>query len=124
MKNPFAWLYDEKINYTPSIAGSSYTPEDSDYEPGSHDISLRGKEDVKREFRQWLASTNYRGRWRSTENYRSLSKHDQIIFRNQMKSIFRHVLEQFASTDADIVWDDIIDDEFKKPGTMKGRYVT
>lgn len=40
-----------------------------------------------------------------------------------MKNIFRHILQQFASTDADIVWDHIIDDEFTKPKTTKGVYV-
>lgn len=44
-------------------------------------------------------------------------------FRNQMKAIFHHILQQFAFTDADVVWNDIVDGEFEKPKTTKGMYV-
>lgn len=119
----FAWIYDERNNYTPSVTAGPPSSQDSDYEPEIHDISSHEKEDGKREFRQWLASTNYRGRWRATANYSCLSKHEQAKFRHQMKGIFLHVLEQFTSTDADVVWNDIVDDELAKPKTTKGVYV-
>ena len=81
------------------------------------------KQERQKEFRRWLTLTNYEGRCRSTENYSCLSKHDQANFRSQMKAIFRHILEQFAFTDACIVWDEIVDDEIEKPKTTKGVYV-
>ncbi len=40
-----------------------------------------------------------------------------------MKGILLHVLQQFAPTDVDVAWDDIVDDELKKPSTTKGVYV-
>lgn len=119
----FPWIYDERNYYTPSIAGDIFSPRDNVYEPEIHDCFSHDKEDGKKEFRQWLESTNYRGRSRGTVNYSALHKHEQARFRNQMKSIFHHILQQFASTDADVVWDDIIDDELAKPKTTKGAYV-
>jgi hypothetical protein len=110
------------IGETPSTAGSIIAQHDSDYEPVQNDASPTLKEDGKREFKQWLASTDYQGRWRSTNNYCSLSKHDQTIFRHQMKAIFHHVLHQLAPNDVDTVWDDIVDDETKKPRTTKNGY--
>ncbi|CAF1356373.1 unnamed protein product [Adineta ricciae] len=118
--NCFGWIYDERNYYTPSIVPDRFSPQNSDYEPGVDDISPHDEEDGKKELRGWLASTNYRGRWRSTANYSCLSKHERGKFRKQMKGIFLHVLQQFTSTDANVVWDDLIDDELAKPKTAKG----
>jgi hypothetical protein len=123
MKDPLNWIYNEKIFHTPSTAGSFLCHQDSDYGPADNDISLSQKEDDKRELKRWLSSTNYEGRWRSTDNYCSLSRHNQITFRNQMKAIFRHVLCQFAPNDIDAVWEDIIDDGTEKPDAMIIGYV-
>jgi hypothetical protein len=39
-----------------------------------------------------------------------------------MKAIFLYVLHQLAPNDVDVVWDDLIDDETKKPSTTKNGY--
>jgi hypothetical protein len=88
---------------------------DNEYELSDNDISPTKIANEKREFKQWLSSSGYEGRWRSTENYRSLSHRDQTTFRTQVKAIFRHVLNQLAPNDVDIVWEDLVDDEVRKP---------
>lgn len=121
-KDPFEWLYDEMTIHTPSTAGSFFPQHGSDYEPADIDMSPSQREKGKKEFKQWLASTDYQGRWRSTENYCALSKHDQTTFRSQMKGIFHHILHQLASNDVDTVWDDLIDAETRKPTKTKSGY--
>ncbi len=96
---------------------------DNEYEPIEHDLSSCQKEDGRIGLKEWLVYTNYHGRCRSTNNYCSLSKHDQLVFRNQMKGIFHHILHQFAQNSADLVWDHIIDDETKRPNSTKNGYV-
>jgi hypothetical protein len=108
-----------KLLFIQSTAGMSLSQWDNEYEPSENPISSSQKANGKKEFRRWLASTGYQGRWRSTENYRALSRHDQATFRTQVKAIFHHVLNQLASTDADIVWEGVIDDETRKPTTTK-----
>ncbi|CAF4269016.1 unnamed protein product [Rotaria magnacalcarata] len=99
-QDPFQWLLDETIAFTPSTAGVSLPAGDYEYEPAEDPVSPGYITKEKREFRQWLVSTGYEGRWRSTDNYRSLSQHDQRVFRNQTKDILRHILRQFVSNDA------------------------
>ena len=43
--------------------------------------------DGKRTFRQWLSSTGYTDRCRSTNSYTSLSRHEQMNFCRQMTNI-------------------------------------
>ncbi|CAM2700994.1 unnamed protein product [Rotaria socialis] len=81
VKDPFDWLYDENITHTPSTAVSCLSQWDNNYEP----------------------AYRYEGRWCSTDNYRSLSQHDQTMLRSQVKAIFRHVLHQLATKDVGIV---------------------
>jgi hypothetical protein len=119
IKNPLEWIYDGMIAYTPSTGGSFLCEQDIDYQPADNDISLSEKEHGRREFKQWLATTDYNGRCRSTKNYCSLNRYDQITFRSQMKAIFHHVLYQFVGNDADTVWDDLVYDETKKPNTTR-----
>ncbi|CAF4616268.1 unnamed protein product [Rotaria socialis] len=103
VKDPFDWLYDETIIHTPSTAGPCLSQWDNNYEPAYSEASPSQQANGKREFKQWLASTGYEGRWRSTDNYRSLSQHDKTTFRSQVKAIFRHVLHQLATKDVDVV---------------------
>ena len=119
VQDPFIWLYNECIARTPSTAGASLCPWDNEYDPGRHDVSPSKKASEKREFKQWLADSEYVGRWRSTDDYRSLGRHSQAAFRSQAKAIFRHVLKQLAPNDADVVWEDMIDDETRKPTRTK-----
>lgn len=119
-EDSLGWLYDETIVHTPSTAGVSLSQWDNDYKLIDNEASPSQKANEKREFKQWLASTGYEGRWRSTDNYRSLSRHDQTTFRSQAKAIFLHVLKvQLAPNDADVVWEDLIDEETRKPARTK-----
>jgi len=122
-ETPFEWLYEATAFQTPSTAGSVLYQQDIDYEPVEHDVSSYREEDEKIGLKEWLASTNYHGRCRSTDKYYSLCRHDQTAFLIQMKEIFQHILHQFAQNNADEVWDDIIGDEMKKPDTIKSGYV-
>ena len=88
--------------------------------PVVDDVPLNQRDNENKEFKDWLASTDYRGRWRSTSDYSALSKHDQTTFRSQMRAIFRHVLHQLAPNDVHVVWDGIVDDETKRPTRTKG----
>jgi hypothetical protein len=56
-EDPLEWLYEE----IPSTAGSFLSKRDSDYEPADNDISQSEREKEKREFKEWLASTDYQG---------------------------------------------------------------
>jgi len=76
------WLYDVWIVHTPSTPGSLLSYRGSDYEPVDADLSPCQPENKKKDFVQWLISTNYEGRWRSTENYCSLTREPpQVINR-------------------------------------------
>jgi hypothetical protein len=71
-------------------------------------------------FKQWLISTGYEGRYRSTENCQGLSRYDQTAFRSQAKAIFRHVLKfQLSPNDADVAWEDLMDEETSKPTRIR-----
>lgn len=123
MEEPFSWLYDEITIHTPTTAASMFSRHDSDYEPtGDDDDPVSPNVQGKKELKEWLASTNYKGRWRSTDDYLSLSSHDQKVFRNQMKDIFRHILNHMATNFGDMVWNDMIEDELEKPMTTKTGY--
>ena len=41
------------------------------------------------------------------------------VFRNQAKDIFRHIVRQCVSNDADLVWEDMTDDELRKDAQIK-----
>jgi hypothetical protein len=118
--DPFQWLYDGKTIYTPTTAQTGVSLVESDYELLVDDIPLNQRNTENKEFKDWLASTDYRGRWRATSDYCALGSHDQTTFRSQMRAIFRHVLHQLAPNDADVVWDGIVDDETKRPARTKG----
>ena len=121
-EEPFEWLYDEFTIHTPTTTASAFSRHDSDYEPVDDDVPMLPNIQVKKEFRERLASTNYKGRWRSMDNYLSLSSHDQRVFRNQMKEIFHHILDHMAPNVGDLVWNDIIEDELEKPTKTKVGY--
>ena len=121
-RDPLEWLYDPNIVHTPSTAISIFCRQDCDYEPIDVDTPSSTNVHGKVELQDWLASSNYAGRWRSTDNYSALSSHDQKTFRNQMKAIFLHVLHQLAPNDADLVWEDLIDQETEKTSTTKCGY--
>ena len=124
-EEPFEWLYDQTTIHTPTTATSTFSHQDSDFEPPDDGDDIPTSSDTgqgNKELKEWLASTNYKGRWRSTDNYLALSRHGQKTFRNQMKDIFRHVLLYMASSVGDVVWNDIIDDEMQKPTTTNGGY--
>ena len=104
---------------TPSTTGFSLGSLDYEYEPTNDDVTPCQQTNKKRDFTQWLASSGYDGRWRSTDDYKSLSRHDKTTFRTQVKAIFRHVLIHLAPNDADEVWEDFIDDETRKPMKTK-----
>lgn len=80
VENPFKWLLDETIVFTPSTAGVSLPACDHEYELDEDPVSPGYITKAKREFRQWLVSTGYKGRWRSTNNYSKLSQHNQRVF--------------------------------------------
>jgi hypothetical protein len=92
---------------------------DDEYELASVDRTPCQETNKKREFRQWLISSGYQGRWRSTDSYKSLSRHDKTTFRTQLKGIFQHVLTHLAPNDVEVVWEDLIEDETRKPATTK-----
>ncbi|CAF4203758.1 unnamed protein product, partial [Rotaria sp. Silwood2] len=119
-KDLFEWLYDEITVHAPSTAASCFSQQSGDYESVDRDFPALKRDHEKREFKQWFAFTDYRGRCRSTENYCSLNRHDQKAFRSQMKAIFHHILLLLVPNDADIVWEDLVDDETKKSAKTKG----
>lgn len=113
--DPFQWLHVETTFQTPSTATSFFSEYRHQDEPADPDMTPIGKTTGKKELKSWLKATNYTGRYRSTNNYSALDKHDRTAFRSQFKAIFRHVLEQFAPNDVDVIWSDIIDEELQKP---------
>ena len=114
------WLYDGNIVHTPSTAGVSVSQLDDDYKLTDDETSQLSQANTKREFKQWLASTGYEGRWRSTNDYQGLSQHDQTTFRSQAKAIFSHILKlQLSPNDADMVWEELIDEEMNKSISMR-----
>ncbi len=72
-EEPFEWLYDQTTIHTPTTATSTFSQRDSDYELPDDDVStLPDITQGKKELTEWLVSTNYKGRWRSTDNYLAL----------------------------------------------------
>ena len=121
-KDPLEWLYDPNIVHTPTTTISLFSHQDCNYAPTDVDTPSSTNIHGKVELKDWLASSNYAGRWRSTDNYSALSSHDQKTFRTQMKAIFLHVLQQLAPNDADLVWEDLIDQETEKTTKTKCGY--
>lgn len=122
IQDSLAWLYDGNIVHTPSTAGIPMSQSDEDYDLVDEEIPPSPKVDTKRDFKQWLISTEYKGRWRSTDNYQGLSQRDQAAFRSQAKAIFRHILKcQLSPNDADVVWEDLIDEETSKSTKPRDR---
>ena len=121
-ENPFQWLYDNDICQTPSSIGISATRNDPEYQPSLSETSPVEDINAKQELRRWLLSTGYDGRFRSTETYQSMSRHDKCGFLRQMKSIFLHILQQLAPNDCNEVWEDLIDEETRKPSQLKNTY--
>ena len=115
----FDWLYNGNNIRTPTTAGFSLGSLDHEYVPVSNDVTPCQETNKKQDFTKWLASSGYDGRWRSTDDYTSLSRHDKTTFRTQLKAIFRHVLIHLAPNDAEVVWEDFIDDENRKPARTK-----
>ena len=109
---------DDPVIYTPSSVGNSLPQGDVDYEPDITEVSSQ-EVNWKREFRKWLSFTGYNGRWRSTDNYQSLNRHEQTNFRRQVKGILRHILHQLAQNDVDAVWEDLMNEELKTPNRIK-----
>jgi hypothetical protein len=112
-------LYNGTAIHTPTTAGFSLGSLDDEYELAIDDHTPCQETSKKREFRQWLTSSGYEGRWRSTDDYQSLRRHDKTTFRTQLKAIFHHVLIHLAPNDAEVVWEDFIDDETRKPARTK-----
>lgn len=110
------------VVHTPSTAASAFSQQGSVYDPVDSDISPLPSDHRRREFKKWLTSTGYQGRYRSTENYDSLSRHDQKVFRSQMKGIFHHILHQMVPTNASRIWDDLVNDEIQRPIKTKTGY--
>ena len=121
-EEPFESLYDEFTTHTPTTAANVFSRYVSDYEPIDDDVSMSPNIQGKKEFKEWLASPNYRARWRSTDNYLSLSSHDQMVFHNQMKEIFHYILDYVTSNVGALVWNDIIENELEKSTKTKAGY--
>lgn len=119
---PFQWLYDENISQTPTSIGNSAAFSDHDYQPSLFETSPVTDMNAKQELRRWLTSTGYNGRFRSTESYPSMNRHDKCGFLRQMKSIFSHLLQQLAPNDYKEVWEDLVDEETRKPNQIKNMY--
>lgn len=95
---------------------------DKDYDLTGEEVSPLPRMNFKRDFKQWLISTGYEGRYRTTDNYQGLSRHDQTAFRRQAKAIFRHILKfQLSPNDAAVVWEDLVDEETSKPTRIRDR---
>ena len=75
-EEPFEWLYDEFTIHTLTTAASTFSRYGSNYEPVDDDVSMSSTIQGKKEFKERLVFTNYKGRWRSADNYLSLSSHD------------------------------------------------
>jgi hypothetical protein len=103
VQDPFIWLYNQNIVCTPSIAGVSSCHSANEYDSAWRDVSPSYSATGVREFRQWLPASGYDRRRCSTDDYRSLLRHDPTTFRSEAKAIFRHVLNQLAPNDADVV---------------------
>ena len=117
----FEWLYRTTFIQTPTSIGECLSDTDDTYEPITSEILSAQRRDPKQELRQWLASTGFAGRCRSTDSYPSMKRREQMAFCRQMKEVFRHILNQLVSNDSDVVWEDLIERETRKPAEIKRR---
>ena len=117
----FEWLYYTSMIQTPTSIGEFLSHADDDYEPITSELESLQKRDPKQELRQWLTSTGFTGRCRSTDSYASMKRRDQMAVCRQMKEVFRHILNQFVSNDSDTVWEDLIERETRKPAEIRKR---
>ena len=117
----FAWLYHTNLIQTPTSIGECLSHTDDDYEPVTSEILSAQRRDPKQELRQWLASTGFAGRCRSTDSYPSMKRREQMAFCRQMKEVFRHIMNQLVPNDSDVVWEDLIEGETRKPAEIKRR---
>jgi hypothetical protein len=117
--NTFDWLHNGNDNCSSTTAGYSLDSLDNKFVPVNNDTTPCQETNEKQVITKFLAASSYDDRWRSTDDYVSLSRHDGKTFRTQLKAIFRHVLFYLAPNDVDVLWQEFIDDDTRKATETK-----
>lgn len=120
----FQRLYNEHddIVRTPSTATKSFVDDGDDYCPLPEVYSPSIQRNALADFRRMLRDSGFNGRVQSSSYSKATSKYRRD-YRTKTKKIFLHLAELLVSDDYEELWQDMVDDEYKKNDSSENKYI-